>query len=106
MESLFVREAFALFIFILFFCVLYISKQRDEPRLILLYIILIPAIVFGHHFTSFMLIILLGIYIVVSKAVPYFYRKDEKLLKRLSGRINIKTIFLVLLSLFLLSIFL
>ena len=96
-EGLFVRETFALFIMILFFYILYISKQRGDYPFILLTIILIPAVVLSHHFTSFMLIILLGTYFVVSKIIPFLYRKDVKILSRLSGKINIKIIFLMIL---------
>jgi len=96
-EGLFVRETFALFIMILFFYILYISKQRGDYPFILLTIILIPAVVLSHHFTSFMLIILLGTYFVVSKIIPFLYRKDAKILSRLSGKINIKIIFLMIL---------
>lgn len=112
MESLFVREAFTITVFILFFCILYISKQKNEPRLILLCVILIPAIVLGHHFTSFMLIIFLFIYILISKElyvavlliweglsgakvkkriVPYIYKKYE------SNKKRIQIVFLILL---------
>jgi len=96
-EAAFVRETFALFIMILFFYILYVSKRRGEYRLTLLLIILIPVIVFAHHFTSFMVIILLSIYIIVSKIITYLYRKKADIKRRLSGIINIKIIFLVVL---------
>jgi hypothetical protein len=94
-EAAFVRETFALFIMILFLYIIYISKKRNDYRLTLCSFILIPVIVFAHHFTSLMIIILLGIYLVVSKLMPYIYRKDINIKKRLSGIINIKIIFLV-----------
>ena len=52
-ESLFVRESYALYFFILFFLVLYIAKQRDDYRFLALSIFLIPVIVLSHHFTVF-----------------------------------------------------
>jgi hypothetical protein len=93
-EASFVRETFALFIMILFVYVLYISKKRNDYRLTLLVFLLIPVIVFAHHFTALMIIILLSIYLVVSKVIPFIYRKDTDLSSKLSGRINIKMIFL------------
>ena len=96
-EGLFVREIFAFFIMILFFSILYISRRRSVYSFTLLSVILIPVIVFSHHFTSFMLVILLGVYLVVSKIIPFLYRKDAEILSRLSGKINIKIIFLMIL---------
>lgn len=94
-EAAFVRETYALFILILFVYLLYISKRRNDYRLTWLTMLLCPVIIFAHHFTSFMIIVLLGTYIIVSKFILYIYRKDINLKKRLSGIINIKMIFLV-----------
>jgi len=94
-EASFIRETYALFILILFVYLLYISKKRDDYRLTWLTMLLCPVIVFAHHFTSFMIIVLLVTYIIVSKFVLYIYRKDINLKKRLSGIINIKMIFLL-----------
>lgn len=94
-EAGFVREIFAFFIMILFFYILYISKKRNDYHLTLLIFLLIPVIVFSHHFTSFMIIVLLGIYLVVSKLILYINRGDVNINKRLSGIINIKMVFLV-----------
>ena len=96
-EGCFVRETFALFIMILFFYIIYISKQRRDFRFALLSIPLVPVIVFSHHFSSFMFIILLGIYVVASETISYFNRKNIYKVKNLSGAINIKTISLVIL---------
>jgi len=96
-EGLFVRETFALFIMILFFYIIYVSKQRRDYRFTLLLALLIPVIVFSHHFTCFMFIILLGIYIIAYKAIPYFYRKNMNMVRKLSGRINIETFFFAIL---------
>lgn len=93
-EATFVRETIALFFMFLFFYMLYASKKHRDFRLTLLAFFLIPVIVFSHHFTSFMVIILLGIYFFVTKFVLYFYKKNSKMIKKLSGVINIKTIFL------------
>lgn len=78
-EALFIREIFAFFIFILLFYVLYVANQRKDRRFGLLSIILIPVVIFSHHFTSFMLIIFLTIYIVVSQVIPFLYRKDKNI---------------------------
>ncbi|EMR73000.1 Dolichyl-phosphate-mannose-protein mannosyltransferase [Thermoplasmatales archaeon SCGC AB-539-N05] len=94
-EAAFVRETFALFIIILFFYILYISKKRNDYRLTLFSIFLIPVIVLAHHFTSLMIIILLGTYLVVLKLILHIHRKDVNIKKRVSGIINIKMIFLV-----------
>jgi len=96
-EAAFVREIFAFFIMILFFYILYISKKRNDYHLLLLIFLLIPVIVFAHHFTSLMIIVLLGIYLAVSKLILYICRKDLNINKRLSGIINIKMVFLVVL---------
>jgi len=83
-ETLFVREVLGIFVFILFFYMLYIAKQKNDFRLILLTTLLIPTMVLSHHFSSFMLIILLTIYIVCSK---FLYRLLYKLFK---GNLNLK----------------
>lgn len=74
-EALFVRESYALYFFIFFFYILYIAKQRDDYHLLTLSIILIPITVLAHHFTSFMLIIFLLIFVISSKMIPYLFKK-------------------------------
>jgi hypothetical protein len=100
-EALFVRESLALLIMILFFYLLYISKKRDSSHLIVLALLCIPLVVFTHHLTSFLILILLSIYILALKVAPFLYEKfnlyrDDKLIK-LSGKINIELIFLIIL---------
>jgi hypothetical protein len=94
-EGLFVRETYGLFIIILFFYILYISKERSDYHFGLLSIILIPVIVFSHHLSSFMLIVLLAIYIVVSKLLPFLSSNQSNLRKKLSD--NYLTVFLLIL---------
>ncbi len=93
-EASFVRETFALFIMILFIYVVYISKKRNDNRFTMLPFLLIAVVVFAHHLTAFLIILLLGVYIGASKVIPLIYRKDETMLRNLSGRININIIFL------------
>jgi len=93
-ESFFVRESYALYFLILFFFILYIAKQRDDYRFLALSLFLIPVLVLSHHFTSFMLIILLFIFIVFSKIIPFLFRKNENLN---FNKININTVFIILL---------
>jgi uncharacterized membrane protein len=90
----FVRETIGLFFMILFLYILYLSKKRDNYRLIFLALLLIPIIIFSHHLTSFLTIVLLGMYILVSIVIPYLYRIDKQI--QLSGKINILIIFLIL----------
>lgn len=104
-EAAFVKEVFGIFIMVLFFYILYASKTRSDYCFILLSIILIPVILFAHHFTSLIVVISLGIYIVASKVTPYFLNVVSKVFPyfhskktiRFSGKINILTIFLVIL---------
>jgi len=77
-NAIFVRETFALFFLILFFYILYISKQREDYRFKFLVLILIPVILLSHHFTSFMLIILLTIYLIISNVIPSIYKKRNQ----------------------------
>jgi hypothetical protein len=93
-ESLFVRESYALYFFILFFYLLYVAKQREDYRLLALSIFLIPIIVFSHHFTSFMIIILLFIFIICSKIIPVILRKKTN---HDLNKISITTFFIILL---------
>ena len=93
-EASFVRETFAIFIMILFIYVIYISKKRDDDRFTILPFLLIPVVVFAHHLTSFLILMILGIYIIVSKVIPIIYRKDKTIINNLSGRININIIFI------------
>jgi hypothetical protein len=93
-EASFVRETFALFIMIFFIYVIYISKKRNDNRFTLLPFLLIAVVVFAHHLTAFLILLLLGVYITASKIIPFIYRKDETFISKLSGRININIIFL------------
>jgi hypothetical protein len=93
-ESLFVRESFAIYFFILFIFILYIAKQRDDPRFLALSFLLIPVIVLSHHFTSLVLIIMLLIFIIFSKTMPILFRKNSNLT---FTKININTVFIILL---------
>jgi len=77
MESLFVRETIALFFMIFFFYTVYTSKQKNGKSFIFLSLLLVPVIVFSHHFTSFLILILIAIYIIVSKIIPYIFFKNE-----------------------------
>jgi hypothetical protein len=94
-EATFVRETLAIFIMIFFIAIVYITKKKNDYRLTFLTLLLIPVIVFAHHFTSLILILVLGTYIIVSKIIPFLYRKDLYIKSKLSGRINIYLIFLI-----------
>lgn len=94
-EAVFVRETIAIFIFILFFYIIYITKKRKDTGLGFLSIILVPIIVFGHHFTSFMFIIFLTIFIGSSVIVPVLYRKNKNIKFNV---IHVKTILLIILA--------
>jgi len=93
-EGLFIRETFGLFVFLLFFYIIYISRKKKDYRFSLLSIILIPVIVFSHHFTTFMLLIFFTTYIALSKIIPFIYRKYKDL--ELS-KVKINIIFLIIL---------
>jgi hypothetical protein len=95
-EGLFVRETFALFIMIFFFYIIYVYNRNGDFRYALLFIPLVPALMFSHHFTPFMFIILLIVYTVISKIVPYIYKKNTFMVKNLTGKISVEIIFLVL----------
>jgi hypothetical protein len=95
-EGLFVRETFALFIMIFFFYIIYIYNKTGDFRYALLLIPLVPALTFSHHFTPFMFIILLILFFTISKIVPLLYRKNIPMVKNLTGKISIETIFLVI----------
>lgn len=102
-ESLFVRESYALYFLIFCFYILYVAKQRDDHRLLTLSIILIPIIVLSHHFTSFMFIILLLVFIIASKIIPILFNKKimrflfNKKEKPNFNKINIGFFFIILL---------
>lgn len=93
-EASFVRETFAIFVMILFIYVIYISKKRNDSRFTFLPFLLIPVVIFAHHLTAFLILMLLGIYIIVSKLIPIIYRKDKVFINNLSGRINFNILFL------------
>ncbi len=94
-EGVFVRETYAIFFFILFFYILYASKMTRDVHFRFLSIVLIPVVIFSHHFTSFMLIIFLAVFIIASKIIPFIYRKSKEMNLH---SIRIKTIFLLILS--------
>ncbi len=92
-NALFVRETYGLYTLVLFFYVIYVINQRHDYRFKYFAIILIPAIVFSHHFSSFMLIILLTIYIIISKIVPRIYHKQED---HVINKVNISSYYVLL----------
>ena len=94
-EGLFVRETYAIFIMALSFYIIYISKRRRDYRFTLLAFILIPVIILSHSLTSFIFIVLLTIFLIANKLMTYIYRKDINMVKNLTGKINIKTIYLI-----------
>jgi hypothetical protein len=93
-EALFVREAFAIYFLILFFYILYVSKQRNDYRFFILSIILIPMILLSHHFTSFMLLILLTIFVIFSNLIPFYFRNKPG---NNFSKININTYYILIL---------
>ena len=94
--ALFVRETFAIYFFVLFVFILYIAKKREEYRLKFLLLFLIPIIILSHHFTSFLLIIFLTIFMFFSKLIPYIYRKKYEQQK--FSKINITTFYFIILT--------
>jgi len=94
-DALFVRETFGIFIMILFVYIVYVAKRKNDIRYIGLLLILIPILVFSHHFTGLVLLIFLGGYFVFSLGVPYFYRILFKKKIEFSGLIDIKIITLI-----------
>jgi hypothetical protein len=91
-EAVFIREIFGIFFFILFIFVLYVSKQRNDTRLKILSVLLIPVILLSHHFSAFMLVIFLTIYIISSTFIPFLYRKKMNMK---FSKINIRTFYLL-----------
>jgi len=95
-EVSFIREVFGLFFLISFFCILYVSLRRKDYRFILLTLILIPVVIFSHHFSAFLLLSLLVIYFLTSlviipnvyRFILYLFRKSTNVLRFLSGKIN------------------
>ncbi|MBD3227752.1 MAG: hypothetical protein GF329_06150 [Candidatus Lokiarchaeota archaeon] len=92
-EGLFIRETFAIFFFIFFFYILYTSKIKNIRRFRFLSIILIPIVIFAHHFTSFMIIIFLTIFLLISKIIPLVYRKTKNIS---FTTVHINTLFLMI----------
>lgn len=91
-EAMYIREIFGIYFFILFILILFISKQRNDYRLKLLSLFLIPVILLSHHFSAFMLLIFLTFYVISSTLIPYLYRR--KITINFS-KINIRTFYLL-----------
>lgn len=102
-ETAFIREVFAIFVMILFFYLVYRSRQGSDFGFYLLVFILIPVSILSHHLTSLLLLSLLSIYLVVSKVTPYvykfilfFYHKGTYLIAGLSGKIDRRVLLIFL----------
>ena len=95
-DALFIREIFGIFIMILFIYILYISKRKNDIRYIGLSLLLIPTLIFSHHFTCLIILIFLGAYFTISLGIPYIYRTLIKKKIEFSGIIDIKIISLII----------
>ncbi|VVB59226.1 Uncharacterised protein [uncultured archaeon] len=96
-DALFVRETFGLFIMILFVYTLFIYKRKNDIRYIGLVILLIPVLLFSHHFASLILLVFLCVYFTVSFVVPFIYRLLIKKKIEFSDIFDIKIISLIVL---------
>lgn len=95
-DALFIREVFGIFIMILFIYILYISKRKNDIRYIGLSLLLIPVLIFSHHFTCLIILTFLGAYFTISLGIPYIYRTIIKKKIEFSGNIDIKIISLII----------
>ena len=73
-ETAFIREVIALFFMILFFYLIHIFTKRNSYFFYLFIFILIPAVIFSHHLTSFLVLALLIIYLMLSKVFPFILK--------------------------------
>lgn len=90
-ESLFIRESIALFMMVFGFYLIY--QSRNDKKFLFIFILIIPTIILAHHFTSFLFVILITIYLMVSHLTPYFQGKIG--FTNLKGKINLNNLLLL-----------
>ncbi|MFX1384648.1 MAG: hypothetical protein ACFFBP_19655 [Promethearchaeota archaeon] len=71
-EASFVKEVFGLFIMVLFFYLLGASIRAKYRNFYVIVFILIPVAILSHHLSSFMLLCLVIIYLIISFVLLYF----------------------------------
>lgn len=90
-ESLFVCESMGVLILLFTFYFLYISKNRDS-RFSLLFLLSAVTLIFSHHFTSMIGLVLMGVYLIVDHLI---YRRRNKVSNSLTTKRDLNTVFLV-----------
>lgn len=93
-ESCFVAESMGILFMMYGFYYVYNSKKRDH-RFVYLLLISLPAILLSHHFSSFLFLILIMLYIISIILTRTMLK--NKFYKTLKGNIKVTTIFLIIL---------
>jgi len=101
-ETSYVREIFGLFIMVLFFYILCASIRKKYSNLYLILFVLIPVAIFSHHLSSFLLLCLGIIYLLVSIGLKFFNKilsfvsKKIEIIKDIPSRLNRKALLVIL----------
>ena len=93
-ESYFVREIIGVFFIVLLFYIIYIYKKNPTKSrpFTLLFFLIVPVLVLSHHFSSFLFLIIITLFLLMSYVVPLIYKRKNSDLKT---KINVNTVFLV-----------
>jgi len=112
-DNLFIRQTFVIVMMsLVVFLIIKYAVEDDDCRLLIVFLFLLPAIILGHHFTSFILSIFFLIYLLFmslilknyrvlgkffAKTYDYINRRQDVLIKK---KMNLQMLF----SLFLISL--
>jgi hypothetical protein len=93
-EGYFVREVIAVFFMVLLFYAVYTYKKnpKENRQFLALFLLLVPVLVLSHHFSSFLFLVLLTLFLVMNWLVPLIYKPKNVDLK---SRMNLNTIFMI-----------
>lgn len=101
--SIFIREIFGIFAIIFCFYFIYASKVKDK-RFTILSLLFIVSIVFSHHFSSFVFLVLILIFMTLIYLIPFLQKKNLTLNRSKTDinelkflNINLQTIFFIIL---------
>ncbi len=94
-EGGFVREIMGLFFIILLFYIIYNYKIRfnQKKSFIIIFLLLLPLMVLGHHFSSLIFVFLLIIFEIMTLFIPAISKKKN--FYKLKGKFNIDSILLI-----------
>lgn len=84
-EGYFVREILGVFFMVLLFYIVYSYKKNPQNRsFLILFFLIFPTLILSHHFSSFLFMIILIIFLVMNQIVEFIYKPENNGLKSIA----------------------